>query len=148
MLAHDWYGLQLSAVLLWWALIKAKTGKHLYSLCSSSVVTRPSWLPLNVLLTFASHKQPIFVALPVALLAGIFCRQCVVIRTLVALVVSVVFAVAFREWKPFFELETDVLFYVCGELGPTQVMWYEATILYSILTLTWDLTSIILANSP
>ena len=27
---------------------------------------------------------------------------------------SVSFVVVFREWKPFFEVETDTLFYVCG----------------------------------
>jgi hypothetical protein len=37
------------------------------------------------------------------------------IQLLVALAVSMSFVVTFREWKPFFEPETDALFYVCGE---------------------------------
>lgn len=87
--AHaSWYALQLSAVLLWWALIKRKTGKHLYSLCSSSVITRPSWLSREALTLLVSHKRQIFLALPAALAAGAFAGQHALVRLLVALVVS------------------------------------------------------------
>ena len=85
---YDWYGLQLLATLLWWALIKAKTGKHLYTLCSSSVCTCPSWLPHKQLLLIAAQKQRIFIALPVALAAGTMAGQFVVVRAAIALVVS------------------------------------------------------------
>ncbi|EOD17695.1 hypothetical protein EMIHUDRAFT_102411 [Emiliania huxleyi CCMP1516] len=87
--AHaSWYALQLSAVLLWWALIKRMTGKHLYSLCSSSVITRPSWLSREALTLLVSHKRQIFLALPAALAAGAFAGQHALVRLLVALVVS------------------------------------------------------------
>ncbi|CAK0876155.1 unnamed protein product [Prorocentrum cordatum] len=87
--AHSsWYALQLSAVLLWWALVKRKTGNHLYSLCSSSVITRPSWLSRHHLLLLVSHKRHIFVALPVALAAGTLAGQHALVRLLAALVVS------------------------------------------------------------
>ena len=36
-----------------------------------------------------------------------------IIQLLVALGVSVAFMVVFREWKPFYELETDALSYIC-----------------------------------
>ena len=38
-----------------------------------------------------------------------------IVQLLVALGVSVGFMVVFREWKPFFEIESDTLFYVCGK---------------------------------
>jgi hypothetical protein len=37
------------------------------------------------------------------------------IQLLVALAVSIGFIVVFRELKPFYELETDLLAYVCGK---------------------------------
>ena len=37
-----------------------------------------------------------------------------IVQLLVALIVSVAFMVVFREWKPFYEVETDALSYVCG----------------------------------
>ena len=37
------------------------------------------------------------------------------VQLLAALAVAVTFLVVFREWKPFYELETDTLFYICGE---------------------------------
>ena len=40
-----------------------------------------------------------------------------IIQLLVALFVSVAFMVVFREWKPFYEVETDAVSYVCGECG-------------------------------
>ena len=36
-------------------------------------------------------------------------------QLLLALAVSVSFMVVFREWKPFFEVETDALSYICGK---------------------------------
>ena len=38
------------------------------------------------------------------------------VQLLVALAVAVTFLVVFREWKPFYEVETDTLFYVCGKV--------------------------------
>ena len=37
------------------------------------------------------------------------------IQLLVALAVSIGFIMVFRELKPFYELETDLLAYVCGK---------------------------------
>ena len=42
-----------------------------------------------------------------------------IIQLLAALGVSVSFMVVFREWKPFFEIETDVLSYICGRSRST-----------------------------
>ena len=49
------------------------------------------------------------------LTSGLLVIEHTIIQLLVALGVSVAFMVAFREWKPFYESETDTLFYVCGE---------------------------------
>ena len=45
------------------------------------------------------------------------------IQLLVALVVSVSFVVMFREWKPFFEVETDTVVYICGKT-PTAAQYH------------------------
>ena len=37
------------------------------------------------------------------------------VQLLVALAVSATFMVVYREWKPFYELQTDALSYVCGK---------------------------------
>ena len=37
-------------------------------------------------------------------------------QLVLALTVSVGFVVVFREIKPFYEMETDKLFYVCGKV--------------------------------
>ena len=84
----EYYALQLCAVVLWWGLIKATTGKHLYSLCNSSVLTRPSWLPPDKLILLASHKKLVILALPAALTLGAFAHEYIAIRSLVALTVS------------------------------------------------------------
>ena len=51
-----------------------------------------------------------------ALTSGLLVILDPTIQLLVALAVSVSFVVAFREWKPFYEIETDSLFYICGKL--------------------------------
>ena len=48
------------------------------------------------------------------LTSGLLVIEYPVIQLLVALGVAVFFMVLFREWKPFYELETDALSYVCG----------------------------------
>ena len=50
------------------------------------------------------------------LTSGLLVIDHTIIQLLVALGVSVAFMVVFREWKPFYELETDALSYVCGKL--------------------------------
>ena len=50
-----------------------------------------------------------------ALTSGLIVIEDTTIQLLVAVVVSMSFVVAFREWKPFFEAETDTLFYMCGK---------------------------------
>ena len=44
---RSYYLLQLLAVLLWWLLVRLTTRKYLWDTCNSSVVTRPSWLPMG-----------------------------------------------------------------------------------------------------
>ena len=51
-----------------------------------------------------------------ALTSGLLVIPDPTVQLLVALAVSVSFVVAFREWKPFYEIETDSLFYICGKL--------------------------------
>ena len=47
------------------------------------------------------------------------------VQLLVALAVSVSFVVAFREMKPFYEHETDMLYYVCGTRGCTPAVRFR-----------------------
>ena len=49
------------------------------------------------------------------LTSGLIVIEDTTIQLLVAVAVSVSFVVAFREWKPFYEVETDTLFYMCGK---------------------------------
>ena len=49
------------------------------------------------------------------LTSGLIVIDDTTIQLLVAVAVSVSFVVAFREWKPFYEVETDTLFYMCGK---------------------------------
>ena len=65
--------------------------------------------------------QPKYWYLPVVdimrrlmLTSGLLVISDPIIQLLVALVVSVTFMVTFREWKPFFEVQTDALAYICG----------------------------------
>ena len=51
------------------------------------------------------------------LTSGLLVIEDTVIQLLVALGVSVAFMVVYREWKPFYELETDALSYLCGNLS-------------------------------
>ena len=51
------------------------------------------------------------------LTSGLLAVKGAVFQLLMALIVSVTFMVVFREWKPFYELETDALSYVCGKAG-------------------------------
>ena len=50
------------------------------------------------------------------LTSGLLAIESNIVQLLVALAVSVSYMVVFREWKPFHEIETDVLSYVCGKL--------------------------------
>ena len=68
--------------------------------------------------------QPKYWYLPVVdilrrlmLTSGLLVIEDTIIQLLVALAVSVAFMVVFREWKPFYELETDGVSYVCGTLS-------------------------------
>ena len=65
--------------------------------------------------------QPRYWYLPVVdifrrllLTSGIMIVPHVVTQLLVAFAVSVSFMVVFREWKPYYEVQTDALAYVCG----------------------------------
>ena len=65
--------------------------------------------------------QPKYWYLPVVdiarrlvLTSGLLVIEDPIVQLLVALVVSVTFMAVFREWKPFFEVETDALYYICG----------------------------------
>ena len=51
------------------------------------------------------------------LTSGLLVIEDTIIQLLVALGVSVTFMVTFREWKPFYEIETDVVSYTCGTCG-------------------------------
>ena len=83
-----YYALQLVAVGFWWALIKAMTGKPLYSLCNGSVVTAPSWLPAWHLLRLANYKKSVFLAMPLMLILGAAAPGFLAIRIAVALAVT------------------------------------------------------------
>ena len=50
------------------------------------------------------------------LTSGLLVIEDTIIQLVVAFGISVTFMVVFREWKPFYELETDALSYVCGKL--------------------------------
>ena len=52
-----------------------------------------------------------------------------IVQLVVALFVSVAFMVVFREWKPFYEIETDILSYICGTLA-----WYLQLIVFVHIT--------------
>ena len=52
------------------------------------------------------------------LTSGLIVIDDTTIQLLVAVAVSVSFVVTFREWKPFYEVETDTLFYICGKVNP------------------------------
>ena len=59
-MAHEhssFYALQLGSVLVWWALVRRMTGKHLYDLCSGSVLTRPSWLRTHVVVSLTRWRR-------------------------------------------------------------------------------------------
>ena len=60
-----------------------------------------------------------------------------IIQLLVALGISVAFMVVFREWKPFYEIETDILSYICGTLA-----WYLQLIVFVRLHITRDSSTI------
>ena len=51
------------------------------------------------------------------LTSGLIVIEDTTIQLLVAVAVSVSFVVTFREWKPFYEVETDALYYVCGKVA-------------------------------
>ena len=85
----SFYALQLVSVVVWWLLVYRTTGKHLFSLCTGSVITRPSWLPPPWLLALAEYRRPIVTALPGALALGAIAGdEHVGVRVLVALAVS------------------------------------------------------------
>ena len=67
---------------------QATTGKHLYSLCNGSVLTRPSWLDADKLVLLTSHKKIVILAMPVALALGALAHEYAAIRCLVALAIS------------------------------------------------------------
>ena len=49
---------ELGALLVWWLLFRAVTGRHALTLASGSVYIRPRWLPLSVLQSLHSrHKN-------------------------------------------------------------------------------------------
>ena len=52
------------------------------------------------------------------LTSGLLVINDTIVQLLLAAVVSMSFVVAFREWKPFYEVETDTLFYMCGKANP------------------------------
>jgi hypothetical protein len=85
---YRFYSLQLASVTLWWCLIRLATGKHLYSLCQGSVVTRPSWLAKRWLLLLASQRKFVVIAYPLSLVLGALGSEYTAVRALVALAVS------------------------------------------------------------
>ena len=67
------------------------------------------------------------------LTSGLLVIEHTIIQLLVALGVSVAFMVAFREWKPFYEIETDVLSYICG-MFPGVFMLFIYPVLVLLLS--------------
>ena len=69
--AARFYRLQFASCVLWWALLRRVTGRHLYELASlqGSVCTRPSWMATATLRRLHAWRTWVFVAMPVAELA-------------------------------------------------------------------------------
>ena len=69
--AARFYRLQFASCVLWWALLRRVTGRHLYELASlqGSVCTRPSWVATGTLRRLHAWRTWVFVAMPVAELA-------------------------------------------------------------------------------
>ena len=59
-----------------------------------------------------------------ALTSGLLVISDPTTQLVVALAVSVSFVVAFREWKPFYEAETDTVVYMCGKAGTFNLAIY------------------------
>ncbi|CAE8582863.1 unnamed protein product [Polarella glacialis] len=83
------YGLQFVCGLLYWLLVRAKTGKHPYALSEGSVCTRPHWMPLHVLLFLHKLRLPLFTLTPVLLGIAAVKPNSVPVRVATALVATV-----------------------------------------------------------
>lgn len=84
----SFYRTQLVFVLVWWLVVRLTTGRHLHALADSSVLTRPSWLPVGVLLWMHEQRKLLFAGLPLALALGAIAPGSTSVRALVAAAVS------------------------------------------------------------
>ena len=55
------------------------------------------------------------------LTSGLLLFEDLTVRLLMALIAAIGFLVAWRELKPFYEVETDVLSYACGMFGASNL---------------------------
>ena len=79
---------QLGALIFWWLLIRATTGRHAHALVAgSSVYIRPRWLPIAVLQALHTHPLAIFASAAAALALGALAPTSLAVRCLLALAI-------------------------------------------------------------
>lgn len=92
----EFYRLQSIATFAWWILIRVVTKQSLEVITRGSVVTRPSWMPLKVLMKLQRHRTFIFRLSLLALFVGGWGISCsfldpgnIILRIAVAISISV-----------------------------------------------------------
>ena len=86
---QGFYVASAAAFLLWWAIVRRLTKRHLYQVSVGSVQTRPRWISASALLALLQYRRPVFLAVPIALLAAAALGQdSVAMRVVAALIYS------------------------------------------------------------
>lgn len=85
---RGFYAWQLACFLLYWLLLRVKTGRYYHVLSSGSVATRPRWLPARVFFWLHKVRVPIFLALPLALGVAVVKSESRCVRLAAAMMAS------------------------------------------------------------